>query len=156
MRLALRTCLVLSLALTAACGDDDVTPPPPDLGAVDMDLMVPPGSCAQRGDVGNDIGIGTFCTPTGRECRAFPLAGLCIVSVAPAEGQWFCTRLCERDDQCGLDARCVGDMRGKSCVPSRCLTPEVDGGADSDAGGTVDAAVATDAGVSVDAGGDAG
>ena len=135
---------LLALSALAACGDDDDVPAT-DLG-VDAPLAVPPESCSQPGDVGNANGVGTFCTPGGRECRAFPLAGLCLASAAPAENQWWCTRLCERDDQCGSDARCFGDARGKSCVPTRCLDPEPDAGASDDAGLIDDASVSDDAG----------
>lgn len=149
MRQTLPTLLLLALSCASACGDDDAPAPAMDLG-FDANLMVPPGSCSQIGQVGNENGVGTFCTPTGRECSPFPLAGICLARVAPAEEQWFCTRLCERDDQCGADARCFGDTRGMSCVPSRCLDPEVDAGAD-DAG--TDDAGADDAGAD-DAGAD--
>jgi hypothetical protein len=159
MRLPITASLLLaSFALLAACGDDDDAAP--DLG-VDAFVMVPAESCVQAGDVGNDIGIGTFCTPRGRECSAFPLAGLCLAAAAPSENQWFCTRLCERDDQCGADARCFGDARGKSCVPSRCLDPVEDGGTALDGGAEVDAGPLDgggdiDAALDVDGGGDAG
>ena len=150
--------LLTSLLSLAACGDDDDVAPARDLG-VDAFVMAPAESCAQPGDVGNDIGIGTFCTPRGNECRAFPLAGLCLAAAAPSERQWFCTRLCERDDQCGADARCFGDARGMSCVPSRCLDPVEDGSAAIDGGdvdaGALDGGANADAAVAVDGGQDA-
>lgn len=147
--------LLTSLLSLGGCGDDDDDVAATDLG-VDAFVMAPLESCVQAGDVGNDIGIGTFCTPRGRECSAFPLARLCLAAAAPSENQWFCTRLCERDDQCGADARCFGDARGMSCVPSRCLDPVEDGGTAVDGGsggdaGSVDAG-AVDGGTDVDAG----
>jgi hypothetical protein len=80
---------------------------------------VPASSCAQPGDTGNENGVGRFCSPDGGECSG--LAPMCLADVAPAEGQWFCTRLCTEDDQCGSDARCIGDERGSACVPEHCL-----------------------------------
>ena len=74
-----------------------------------------------------------------------------LASAAPAENQWWCTRLCERDDQCGSEARCFGDARGKSCVPTRCLDPEPDAGVSDDAGLIDDASVSDDAGLIDDA-----
>lgn len=119
MRRTMRLALLGALAL--GC-DDDVA------GTPDAGLMVPPGSCAQPGDVGNDIGVGTFCTPRGGECAAFPQAGLCVVMIAPDEGQWFCTRLCDTDADCGADAVCTGDGRGAACVPARCAPEPEDAG----------------------------
>ncbi len=148
MRFSATTLLFASLALLTACGDDDGVAPV-DLG-VDSNVMVPVESCVQAGEVGNDIGIGTFCTPRGRECSAFPLAGLCLAAAAPSEHQWFCTRLCERDDQCGADARCFGDASGMACVPSRCLDPVEDAGTAPDGGAGVDAG-SLDGGAAVDA-----
>lgn len=118
----------------------------PDAGR-DAPLVIPPESCAQPGDIGNENGVGTFCTPTGGECRAFPLAPLCLASAAPDDGQWFCTRLCRDDSQCGTDAVCVMETRGAGCVPLRC-DPEL-----PDAGVLPDAPV-EDAGSGVDAGPD--
>ena len=148
---------LLALVLIACGASAPVDAGPPDTGET-----VPPGSCAQRGDVGNDIGIGTFCTPHGRECSAFPMAALCLAAVAPTDGQWFCTRTCTSDAQCGMDAVCTGDARGRACVPARCAPPPSDAGVDDaatsdtgvpeDTGASVDAGAANDAATSADAG----
>jgi hypothetical protein len=117
----------LALAVAALACDGGGRGDGIDAG-LDGGLAVPPGSCAQPGDVGNEIGVGAFCTPRGRECAAFSMAPLCLAQAAPDEGQWFCTRLCSTDDQCGSDARCLGDARGRACVPVRCVDPEIDAG----------------------------
>lgn len=107
--------------------------------------------------MGNANGVGAFCTPSGRECTVFPLAGLCLAAVAPDEGQWFCTRTCTMDSQCGADAVCVGDMRGHGCVPTRCAGPPADAGlddagsSDAGAGDAADTGASDDAGSAVDA-----
>lgn len=133
--------IVLTTLLLVACGDGS--------GGVDAGrdaaLNVPAESCAQPGDVGNDLGIGHFCTPRGRECADFPMAGLCLAQVAPDDNQWFCTRTCTSDDQCGTNAVCDGDSRGRACIPAECAPPRVDAGMD-------DAGVIDDGGVSDDAG----
>ncbi len=134
---------IVAALFSVACGGS--TAAPTDAGR-DAPPAVPPESCAQRGDTGNDLGVGTFCTPAGGECSAFPRAGLCLAAVAPEERQWFCTRLCMTDDQCGMDALCVGDGRGAACVPARCAPDRPDGGPPGDAG-TSDAG-ASDAGAS--------
>lgn len=137
---------LLGLTVVACGDDDDGAPAVPDSG-----VMAPAGSCAQPGDVGNELGIGTFCSPRGGQCAAFPQAGVCLATIAPGEGQWFCTRLCSDDADCGSDAVCTGDGRGAACVPARCAPEPEDGGVgvEDDAG--------LDAGIDRDAGeGDAG
>lgn len=121
----------------------------------DAALSVPSGSCSQPGDHGNDIGVGEFCTPRGSECAATSQAQLCLAQVAPAEGQWFCTRLCTSDAQCGTGAVCDGDGRGSACIPARCAPPPDDAGVSTDTGGADGAAPdagPADAGAGVDAG----
>ncbi len=87
----------------------------------DPDLTTPAESCVQPGDLGNEKGVGLHCTPTGTECRETSNASLCLAAIAPDNNQWFCTRLCREDADCGQDAVCDGDERGKACIPARCL-----------------------------------
>lgn len=124
-------------------------------GPADTGPMVPPDSCGQPGDLGNEMGVGAFCTPGGSECTAHPTAGLCLATLSPSDGQWFCTRLCTDDSMCGTNAVCTGDPRGRACVPARCAssddagTPMGDGGprdAGAVDGGAVDAGSASDVG----------
>lgn len=130
-----RSALAVTSFMLAACGSSGAAP---DAGR-DASVEAPAESCVQRGDVGNDRGIGTFCTPRGSECAEFPQAGLCLAQVAPAEGQWFCTRTCTSDAQCGEGALCDGDARGRACIPARCLADRPDAGAGTDAGADTDA-----------------
>lgn len=83
------------------------------------DGAVPASSCGQRGDTGNDQGVGRFCTPTGNECMV--PSPFCLAALAPSEGQFFCTHLCTSDNQCGTGASCQGDSRGRVCFPNRCI-----------------------------------
>ena len=79
----------------------------------------PSTSCVKRGDVGNSQGVGTYCTPTGGECKAFPKAGLCLASVG--QDLWGCTRLgCSADADCSDAAHCHHDPSGSACIPDRC------------------------------------
>lgn len=126
----------------------------PSPGAPDTGPMPPAGSCAQPGDVGNENGVGQFCTPTGGECSGNPLAGLCLASLSPSDGQWFCTRLCTSDTMCGTDAVCTGDPRGRACVPARCAPPPEDAGT-PDSGAVGDGG-GSDSGATDDAGSDTG
>ena len=80
----------------------------------------PKGSCAQPGDKGNNIGVGTYCSPAGKQCEDFPLAGLCLADVG--QDQWFCSKIgCTKSSECGHDATCVIHSDGSACVPNHCL-----------------------------------
>ena len=132
----------LAVMLLTGCGDSS----PTDAGGTDAGTVrdagpVPAMSCGQPGDTGNENGVGAFCTPGGNECRPHPLASLCIVDLDPVDEQWYCTRLCAHDSDCGSGAVCGGDSRGSACIPARCAPPR-DGGVDA---GATDAS-ATDAG----------
>lgn len=114
------------------CIEDGTVQPDAGSGPVDASVAlgdggVPVGSCAQPGDVGNDQGVGTFCTARGNQCAGHA-ANLCLAALAPTQGQWFCTHLCTTSDQCGANATCDGDSRGRVCIPNRCLSPADDGG----------------------------
>lgn len=160
-RLAL---VALLVAIAAGCGDDDAaaTDAGSDASRPRDGGLPPPESCVQPGDVGNERGIGAYCSPQGHECRAYPLATLCLADVTPENGQWFCTRLCSDDSACGEGARCYGNDLGAACVPLRCLDEEDAGAGDGgvDDGGMDDAAVedasADDAGEMDASGGDGG
>ena len=130
----LRTGLFFAVVL-AACAPAAATP---DSGS-DSGLMVPAGSCGQPGDMGNELGVGRFCTPGGRQCATAPQARICVVDLSPADMQWYCTRLCSADSDCGTDAVCIGDARGMGCLPARCAPPRPDAGTGTDAGAGTDA-----------------
>ena len=96
---------------------------------------VPAESCGQPGDEGNSIGVGRFCTRSGGECAVNSGARLCVADLAPDQMQWFCSRLCTTDADCGESAVCVGDSRGSGCTPAECAPEPEDGGMPmSDAG----------------------
>lgn len=106
--------VLVLVALTAipACGGGD------DTAAVDAD-PTPAESCVRPGDVGNNLGVGQYCTPAGSECAGFDLAPLCLASVG--QDQWFCTRIgCDATTDCGEGAGCLIQPDGSACVPCRC------------------------------------
>jgi len=125
--------LAVGALVAASCSlDPEETPTGADSGqsgtgggsAEGGDAMLVPDGCVQPGDQGNELGIGTYCSPGGNQCSAFALAPLCLADAVPEEGEWFCTRLCTTDDMCGSAAFCLVTDRGSACVPNRC----VDGG----------------------------
>ena len=93
---ALAVALALAtIASFGACGGDDGA-------SVDAD-PTPAESCVRPGDVGNDHGVGQYCTPAGSECLGFDLAPLCLAQVG--QDQWFCTRIgCDANTDCGQGA----------------------------------------------------
>ncbi|TAK27988.1 MAG: hypothetical protein EPO40_14930 [Myxococcaceae bacterium] len=120
---------------------DDAGSGPGDASVPLGDGGVPVGSCVQPGENGNEQGVGRFCTARGNQC-AGNAANLCLAALAPTEGQWFCTHLCTMDSQCGAGSVCVGDSRGRVCMPARCA-PSTDAGPASD-GGAADASTGRD------------
>ena len=112
MRAAIVFVVMLAGGPAAACGGDDAAPP------IDAD-PTPAESCVRPGDVGNDVGVGQYCTPGGTQCEPFDLAPLCLASVG--QEQWFCTRIgCDAQTNCGAGAGCLIEAEGSACVPCRC------------------------------------
>ncbi|MFO0554854.1 MAG: hypothetical protein U0271_41135 [Polyangiaceae bacterium] len=119
--------------MTAACGDDTGTGGQPqggggaaanggsggNGGSAGGDPVTPVTSCVQPGDVGNDIGVGTYCTPGGGECADQADAIICLADLG--QDQWFCTKLsCQMDAECGTAASCYIDPQGSACIPDHC------------------------------------
>ncbi len=80
----------------------------------------PSNSCIRPGDKGNNLGVGEYCTPLGKECVLFDNAPLCLADVG--QDQWMCTRIgCDATTDCGEGAGCLMvDGQGSACVPCRC------------------------------------
>lgn len=94
----------------------------------------PAASCVKQGGKGNENGVGTYCTPGGGECTAFPLAGLCLADVG--QDQWLCTRIgCKVDADCGTAAHCHLDPAGSACIPDACEPPTTATSSGSGTGG---------------------
>jgi len=102
-------------------------PPPPMNGGACEDLPRDPASiCGQPCDLGNEIGVGQYCTEAS-DCRE--PASVCSVllnDLSPYRS-YVCTLQCDpaASVECGLDARCAcvpltagGTICG--CVPDAC------------------------------------
>ncbi len=111
-----------SALLYGACSDSkNVTADASTAADSQVDTGVPASSCVRPGASGNEKGVGRFCTPGGSEC-AGPETLLCIATVEPDQGQWFCTLpLCRTTAECGTGAVCVRETRGSACVPTQCI-----------------------------------
>lgn len=133
-------------ALTLGCGSDDAASTTTDAGNTDTAApKVPDASCVRPGDKGNEKGIGTACTPLGKECAGFAGAPVCLADLG--QDQWMCSRIgCTKDEDCGTDTTCFKDPKGSGCVPNRCLN-KPDGGTDTgtETGGETGTDATTDA-----------
>lgn len=99
-------------------------------------LKPPAGACIQPGDMGNEVGVGTPCTPNGKECihlQPKPLS--CTADFG--QDEWFCTvAFCMSDEQCGSGAICHKTDLGSGCVLKRCFSDGTGGnGGSGGAGG---------------------
>jgi len=73
------------------------------------------------GDVGNDMGVGKFCTQLS-DCLGTP-APICAILGDPTV--FFCTKTCANSDAgpaaCGVGASCACGGGGCGCTPDSCL-----------------------------------
>ncbi len=112
--------LVLAAVIAYACGGNSSTKKPD--AAVDAFYS----TCGQPGDVGNDLGVGKFCTDLA-DCASTPSARLC--SIVGDKTTHFCTKTCAGSGSagsgmCGSDASCTCDTSSPpqcGCVPNSCL-----------------------------------
>jgi hypothetical protein len=86
-----------------------------------------PNACAEPGALGNEFGVGEYCTRVGGECNDNEGALFCTADYGKAPT--FCTKPCATAGQCGANAVCIGELDGGSmgCVPS-CVLETPDGG----------------------------
>lgn len=78
-------------------------------------------SCCQPGHMGNELGVGKYCT-SQNDC-AGQMANVCtIVSGQTTVG--FCTMLCMAGTSCGSNATCMTGSGSTSggCIPTNCST----------------------------------
>jgi hypothetical protein len=136
------------------CGSDDAPATTTDTGSstdTNDTPTVPAASCVRPGDKGNDKGVGTFCTPLGKECAGFAGAPLCLADVG--QDQWMCSRIgCSTNADCGMDATCYKDPKGAGCVPNRCLSPTTDAGGETSADAPAEASTDATSSDAVDGG----
>jgi hypothetical protein len=88
-------------------------------------------SCGQPCDVGNNLGVGRYCTKGGGECNKNDNGFIfCTIDEDPTAPAAFCTGVCGSDGDCGSDAYCdgSGSTGPHGCVPASC------GGTPTDAG----------------------
>jgi hypothetical protein len=114
---------IVALFVVVGCSSSETSSGTVDTGTAPADVnepVVPGDSCVRPGDMGNDKGVGTYCSPLGHECDGFAGAPSCLADLG--QTQWMCTRIgCTMDSQCGSGATCLIEKDGSACVPNRCL-----------------------------------
>jgi len=102
----------------------------PDETASDAGVEVrdPDANCVKPGTPDNDAGVGGYCE-TQDDCKKLD-GGLCTAKYTTDPTEWFCTKPCDVDSQCGFGAICAVSTDGNGCVPISCVGPD-DGGSDA-------------------------
>jgi hypothetical protein len=83
---------------------------------------IPGPPCATASDLGNEVGVGKFCSAGGNQCTGNHNAALCLADYVQGDFGNFCTMQCQDDAECGAAAVCTSS---KICIPSKCVS---DGG----------------------------
>ena len=107
----------------------------------------PADSCIQPGDMGNELGVGEYCSPLGKQCMDNAAAQLCLADVG--QDQWMCTRIgCDATTDCGQGAGClIVQGEGSACVPCMCDSAGIGcGGTTSSTTGSTSAATTSGGG----------
>jgi hypothetical protein len=81
----------------------------------------PPTNCVAPGTPNNEKGVGGYCQ-TSADCISS--VSVCSALFGAPPGDWFCTKLCTLDTECGTGAYCAHDPRGMACVPLPCGSPD--------------------------------
>ncbi len=143
----LATIAVVGCCATLACSNSDNIPTPSDPGP-DCSVGGDPGfgdldgadtsgmhgcanppsdqdTCVRACDLGNDKGVGKYCSRGCRQCRDNTEALICTVDFGqPAPG--FCTLECTGPSDttsCGPGAHCACNAMGCGCLPDLCPDP---------------------------------
>ena len=129
--------LLLTLAV-AGCGSSDNNSDgsaAADMAASagpDMELL---SRCGHPGDVGNNLGVGKFCTNIGPDCTGNGMSTTCSAlfngQTPSSSDTYFCSFQCTAADPpgtCGDNATCLCNAQNLcACIPLSCVPPP-DGG----------------------------
>ncbi|MGE5180738.1 MAG: hypothetical protein ACM31C_01685 [Acidobacteriota bacterium] len=112
---------LFALLLLAACGSSSSSKP--DAKVYEDSAGCMGGSaCGQPCYVGNNLGVGKYCTKAGGECSSNPSPFLFCTIDYDSTATPFCTGSCGSDADCGSDAYCDsnGGSGPKGCVTAAC------------------------------------
>ncbi len=111
---------ILVALLAGACNAS--TGGPPASGADAATDAPPPDelNCVRPGTPNNEMGVGGYCE-TDADCKNDAGTGtLCSAIYGAPVHDWFCTKYCKMDSDCGSGEYCAHDPRGIACVPLVC------------------------------------
>lgn len=86
--------------------------------AAPPDMAVISGSCCTPGHMGNELGVGQYCS----QSVTCSVQGTICTTVSGQTTNGFCTKICMAGDSCGTNATCMvgsGSTMG-ACVPTNC------------------------------------
>jgi hypothetical protein len=116
-----RILITIAAAMLAACGSSSTAHKNPD-AAIDSSIDAFYSTCGHPGDMGNELGIGKFCTSLG-DCAGTVDAPLC--SILGDQTTHFCTKTCTSGgpmNQCGTLTMCVCNGSNQcGCTPNVCV-----------------------------------
>jgi hypothetical protein len=134
LKIELFLALIAAVTSGGCSSEDDILPkkdrfsrPGFDAGAdVTADAKPPRdpnANCVKPGTPNNERGIGGYCE-TGAECPSDVGPRFCTADFRDIgvidDDKWFCSMLCNTDDECGTGARCVTGISGRGCSPIPC------------------------------------
>jgi hypothetical protein len=131
---------LVTMNLAACSSEGDIFPtrdrfPRPDAAfAVDAGPDVvgdgkkprdPNANCIKPGTPNNEQGVGGYCEPGRGDCPTDAGASFCsadYTEIAPIpDNEWFCSTICDTDDECGTGMKCNQGDFGRGCAPLVCL-----------------------------------
>lgn len=123
----MKTTHLLPFLLLVACSSSSATGPTDASTSSPKDVANerdPQKNCIKPGTPNNDKGLGGYCEPGDYSCVSDVGVALCTGMFGAPDDQWFCTKGCLGDDDCGKGMYCdKSDPRGSGCVPNVCGTP---------------------------------
>ena len=132
----LMVCLAAAGGVVVACGGNSTSANKTvDAPPVAVDACSGSTTCSDPCNLGNDLGVGRYCTEGHSECNANAAPFLfCTKDYEPDDPASYCTGPCSGDNDCGSNAYCSGSGHGgRGCVPMACGgVPSIDGGVPSD------------------------
>ena len=96
----------------------------PDVAGDGRKPRDPDANCVKPGTPNNERGIGGYCEPMRGDCESEQGPRFCTADFAELtpidDDKWFCSTVCQTDEECGTGAMCVRVGIGNGCSPFAC------------------------------------
>ena len=97
----------------------------PDVASDGRKPRDPDANCVKPGTPNNERGIGGYCEPMRGDCESEQGPRFCTADFAELttvdDDKWFCTTVCETNEECGTGVICAVSGTRKGCVPPACV-----------------------------------